>query len=40
MLEDGITRVLLLSANPKDTDQLRLNEEFQTVFSIRPSTPP
>ncbi len=31
MDEEEITRVLLLSANPKDTNQLRLNEEFREI---------
>ena len=28
---DEVTRVLLLSANPRNTDQLRLNEEFREI---------
>lgn len=30
-MQSGITRILLLSANPQDTDQLRLNEEFREI---------
>ncbi len=30
-MDDKVTRVLLLSANPKDTNQLRLNEEFREI---------